>query len=247
MKKFLILIFLVSQMALGRNILVGDRVNLLISGSSQEEVRDALHAFEIDSITEMEKGRIKVAMRGYRPGKQVVQLGDKELIFNIHSSLVEGEDSILPDLSDNTARILGRGRFPWIFLVGILGGVASLIIIGLKLIGREKTADHISPRDRFHSGLSKLGDDDYTYDISHLTREYTDHLTGSNLLSGRYEEDPSGVVSQELIDFLKKLDRLKFARGETGDRRELTAKAREIVKSLEASLDNTDNKGDNNA
>lgn len=246
MKKFLILIFLVSQMALGRDMLIGDRVNLLISGSSLEEVRDALHAFEIDSITEVEKRRIEVAMRGYRPGKEVVQLGNRELIFNIHSSLAEEENSILPDLSDNTAMVLSRGRVPWIFLVGILGAVPTLVIIGLKLIGREKTTDDISPRDRFHSGLSKLGDD-YTYGISHLTREYVDHLTGSNLLSGRYEEDPSGVVSQELIDFLKKLDRLKFAKGETGDREELTAKAREIVKSLEASLDNTDNKGENNA
>ncbi len=230
MKKLLFLIFLVSQLALGREILIGDRINLLISGSSEDKIREAFQAFEIEEIRETDKGKV-VTLRSYHPGEQVVEIGDRKLVFNVKSSLEEGEEEIHSDLSDNSARILTKPRFPWLFAGGVLLALSSLIYLLREVMGRRKREKELSPRDQFYGGLENLKDD-YTYHISYLTREYADHLTGSNLLSGRYEKDKETPL--ELIHFLEKLDRLKFARRSEGDREELIDRARELIESMEA-------------
>lgn len=244
MKKFLVLIFLVSQLALGRDILIGDRINLLISGSTEEKIRKAFHDFEIESISETDGG-LKIALRGYQAGEQVVEIGDKSLVFNIKSSLEGGEKDIYPDLSDNSGRLLSRGSFPWIFVSGILIGLAALTALLWVVIGsRKKCMEQISPRERFYGGLDSLGED-YTYDISYLTREYADHLMGSNLLSGRYEKEME--VPQELTCFLEELDKLKFAKNSLGNREELTARAKKLIGVIEVSQSNTEIKEESNA
>lgn len=229
MKKLLVLILLVSHLALGRDILIGDRINLLISGTSEDKIREAFQAFEIENIRETEKGKV-VTLRSYQAGKQVVEIGDKRLVFNVKSSLEKGEKEIYSDLSDGSGRILTKGRFPWFFAGGVLLGLSSLIYLLVGVIGRRKKKEQLSPRERFYGGLEDLGED-YTYRISYLTREYADHLMGSNLLSGRYEK--SEGAPRELLRFLEKLDRLKFARRSEGDREELKDRARELIESIE--------------
>ncbi len=229
MKKLLFLILLVSHLALGRDILIGDRINLLISGTSEDKIREAFQAFEIENIRESEEGSV-VTLRSYHPGEQVVEIGDKRLVFNVKSSLEEGEKDIYSDLSDGSGRILTKGRFQWLFAGGVLLGLSSLIYLLVGVIGRRKKKEELSPRERFYGGLEDLGEE-YTYDISYLTREYADHLMGSNLLSGRYEK--SEGAPKELLHFLGELDRLKFARRSKGDREELKGRARELIGSIE--------------
>ncbi|GLI55410.1 hypothetical protein PM10SUCC1_09240 [Propionigenium maris DSM 9537] len=229
MKKLLLLILLVSHLALGRDILIGDRINLLISGSSEDKVREAFQAFEIEDIRESEEGSV-VTLRSYHPGEQVVEIGDKRLVFNVKSSLEEGEREIYSDLSDGSARTLAKPRFPWIFAGGVLLGLSSLMYLLVGVIGRRKKKEQLSPREKFYGNLEDLGED-YTYRISYLTREYADHLMGSNLLSGRYEK--SEGAPKELLHFLGELDSLKFARRSEGDREELKDRARELIESIE--------------
>ena len=244
MKKLLFLIFLVSQLALGRDILIGDRVNLLISGSSEDKIREAFHSFEIEEISKKEDG-IKVVIRAYKPGEQVVVIGDKRLVLNIRSSLEGEEKDIYPDLSDNSGRLLGSAPFPWIFASGLLLGFGALISLLWRFTGRRnKDMKHLSPRERFYLGLENLKED-YTYDISYLTREYADYLMGSNLLSGRYEGERE--VPGELINFLSKLDRLKFARKSQGNREELVTKAKELIEGIEVSQSHIVVKEESNA
>ncbi len=244
MKKLLFFIFLVSQLALGRDILIGDRINLLISGSTEKSIREAFHGFEIESIKETDRG-MEVALRGYQTGEQIVKIGDKTLVFNIRSSLQGGEREIYPDLSDESGRSLHRGPLPWVFAGGILTGFGALISLLWGFMGkRRKGMKQLSPRERFYLGLENLGED-YTYDISYLTREYADHLIGSNLLSGRYEGERE--VPGELISFLKGLDRLKFAKNSRGNRGELMAEARELIEKIEVSQSNIDIKEESNA
>lgn len=244
MKKLLFLIFLVSQLALGRDIFIGDRINLLISGSSEDKIREAFHSFEIEKITEEEDG-IKVVLRAYKPGEQVVEIGDRSLVLNIRSSLQGEEKDIYPDLSDNSGRLLSRGPFPWLFVSGVLLGIGALISLLWGFIGRrKKDMKQLNPRERFYTGLGSLGKD-YIYDISYLTREYADHLMGSNLLSGRYEREAE--VPREFIHFLREMDSLKFARKSQGNREELTAKAKKLIEEIELTQSHTNIKEESNA
>lgn len=242
MKKLLFLIFLVSQLALGRDILIGDRINLMISGSSEDKIREAFQAFEIEDIKETEGGSV-VTLRSYQTGEQVVEIGDKKLVLNIKSSLEEGEREIYSDLSDDSGRTLTKGKFPWLFAGGILLGLSSLICLLREVRGRRKREEKISPKERFYGGLEDLGEE-YAYQISYLTREYTDHLMGSNLLSGRYEKE-EGTPS-ELIRFLGELDSLKFARKTEGDREELKGRAKELIESIEAACSTGETREESN-
>ena len=228
MKRTILLLLLVSTLAFGRDILIGDRVDLEIRGAAAGDIREAFNEFEIEEIRETENS-VVVGIRGYTPGKKTVVVGDKILTIDIKSSLEEGEDQIKGTLSDGSSDKMSEGSFPWIFLIGAGAAIISGTVLIWKLIkNRKKAVEEKDPKKRFNKGLERVGED-YPYEISYLLREYGDVLLGGNLLSGRYEEEGKGRLSE----FLKRLDHAKFQKKTSENRDELIDKARELARDME--------------
>jgi len=228
MKRIILLLLLVSTLAFGRDILIGDRIDLEIRGAAGGDIRAAFNEFEIEEIRDTENG-VVVGIRGYTPGKKTVVVGDKILTIDIKSSLEEGEDQIKGTLSDGSSDKMSEGSFPWVFLTG----ASAAIISGTSLIyscikNKKRAVEEKNPKKRFYKGLERVGED-YPYEISYLLREYGDVLLGGNLLSGRYEVEGKGRLSE----FLKRLDHAKFQKKTSENRDELIGKARELALDME--------------
>lgn len=230
MKRIILLLLLVSTLTSGRDILIGDRLDLEIRGAAAGDIRAAFNEFEIEEIRETENG-IVVGIRGYTPGKKTVVVGDKILTIDIKSSLEEGEEQIKNTLSDGSSDRMSEGSFPWIFLTGAAAAIISgMVLIWRFIKNRKEAVEEKDPKKRFHKGLERVGED-YPYEISYLLREYGDVLLGGNLLSGRYETGEEG--KGRLSEFLRRLDHAKFQKRTSENKDELIDKARELALDME--------------
>lgn len=233
MKRILLLIFLVSKLLIGREILIGDKINLAISGSSASEIKQAFQDFEIEDIDRVDD-TYNIVLRGYTPGNHLIELGNKRLIISVKTSLDESnkkDREIYRDLANGGLELTNR-RFPLEFLLGILSTISLTIFILLKK-RREKKEIPLDPKEKFYRGLESLGAEPF-HEISHLLREYIDYIKGTKLLSGNYRDE--NISHEELTDFLYNLDHIKFSNNENNSKDELIEKAKKLAMDIEDSI-----------
>ena len=233
MKRILLLIFFVSKLLIGREILIGDKINLAISGSSIGEIKEAFQNFEIEDIDKSDD-TYNISLRSYAPGSHLIELGDKRLIISVKSSLDESNTVDMPiyrDLSKGRLELTNR-RFPLEFFLGILSTISLIIFILLKK-RKEKKEIPLDPKEKFYRGLESLGVEPF-HEISYLLREYIDHLKGTKLLSGRYRDE--NIHHRELTDFLYSLDHIKFSNNKENSKDGLIEKAKKLAKDIEDSI-----------
>lgn len=234
MKRILLLIFLVSKLLIGRDILIGDRINLAISGSSVSEIKEAFQDFEIEDIDRVEDG-YNIGLRSYSAGNHLIELGGRRLIISVKTSLDETKTKDIPIYKNpSSGRVeLTNRRFPTEFLIGLISTIFLIFFILLKNIRRKKETP-LNPKEKFHRGLESLGAAPF-HEISHLLREYVDHIRGTNLLSGKYNNED--ISCEELTNFLYELDHIKFSNKEINSKDEVIEKAKKLAKDIEDSIE----------
>lgn len=209
MKKLIFTFIFISSIIFAKDIYVGDRVKLQVSGIPEEKIVESFKNsnLELEKIEKDRDGYV-LSIRGFEVGKSTVTLGDKRIVLEIKSSLDEKDKEIYPHLSDNSDTQLYSGRFPYTFVLAIISGILSTLYL-LKNFKFRRKESYISPEAKFENVVANLSDDSWDFDLSMGIREYIDSKYQSHFTNGIYSI--VGVLTPEDIDTIYNLDNYKFS------------------------------------
>ena len=184
-----------------RSIYVGDVLTLDIAAGdlTTAELRAAFGDFEILEIKESQGGRI-LSLRTFEPGEYTIQLGNREIVIDVRSTL---DDIQREELFEGEARTSSPGlAFHWRIMFYVAAGVFALFG-GLLLFGvvRRRAAKTPSPLQVFLDRANALSveDDDFLVRLTLYFKEYLGSLYGRKII---------GRTSREIMDELRGIDRL---------------------------------------
>lgn len=212
MKKTLICCFIFITLTVfsnTRDIYVGDLITLNVTGISKEEI---LKNFEnsdivIEKINPADKGFI-LLIRPLTVGEHKIKLRNNNLTFKVKTTLTEKErkGDIYKHLSNNQDLTLYKGKFPFYFLIFSIIGLFSLFKL-LKIFKLKEK--RLSADVKFHRVLNNLSDENWHFELSLAIREYIDAIYHTHFKNGIYT--PVKDITIEDVNFLEKLDKLKFS------------------------------------
>lgn len=200
---------------------LGDKITVSIKNSSIDEVKEALKNYQLEKIIE-ENGNIIVEIRSFNLGENNIKINDKDIKFNILTNITPEEKNIYLDLSDKSNKKMWTGNVPYILIVSFFAFIGSLILIFKK----EKRIVFLTSEEKFQNKIQNINQENYYYELSYLIREYIDSELKLNYLNGLYKENE--IIDKKDIEFIKKLDYLKFSEEKNGDRNELIIAVRKL-------------------
>jgi hypothetical protein len=217
MKQLFTIFLLLSTLVNAEDIYIGDKINLKVKNSPENEIREALKDWEIIGIKNQGNSKI-VTFQTFETGEKKINIGGNEILINIKTSLTPEEtekkdQEIFLNLSDGSNKILERIPFPYISFISGIGGVLALALLIKEVFRRKKKI--ITPEEKFMKEINSLEDKNWNFGISQLLREYIDIVYPLNFSQGIYKT--YGVITLEDIDFLKDLDTIKFSEGKAGE------------------------------
>ena len=213
MKKILIVIFITLSFILSaKDINVGDTVTLQITGVSKDKIIDSFKntEFSLENIKDGKDGAVILSVKGFKTGKNTINIGSKEVSIDIKSLLNPEDKEIFINLSDESNKNLFLHQFPYVtFISGITGiGALIFILLGLKL--KKDKIIFLTPEEKFENEMSILSGDKWFYEMSYALREYIDKKYGSHFINGIYS--PIKNLNDEDIQFIEWLDNYKFSK-----------------------------------
>lgn len=227
MKEKLVGIFLLfSLLSFAKTYNIGDKITLKIDGEvNKSEIEKSLEDYKIDSLSEEKDGSFIVTFTTYKVGENEVVLGDKKLKIDVVSTIEPNEKEIYEALSNPNNRYIDQD-YPHMGILTILAGVIAVITaFFMYLVDRAK-----NPYVIFKKGMSKVTNDNWREKVSLELRRYIDNSYNTNFLGGEYKL--VSPLEEEDIEFIKKMDYLKFAPNRDGECSEYKRKALEIVDRL---------------
>lgn len=222
MKRLVIIIFIfATTLVMGRDIYIGTPVVLKVEDIGLETLRSELE----EQGVELEESKVVgssayLKVRLYKVGENKITLNGTPIIIDVRSALL-GEKEIVANLDDGSNLVGEKEMFPFLFLIGVIAGIVSLMSI------RYKKVKNISPQEIFYSEMDNIGSD-YSYDISRALRVYIDSLLGSKLISGEYSK-----LDKDIKDFLYELDYQKFSSRKNFTKELLKERAISIARDIE--------------
>ncbi|MDU1912197.1 hypothetical protein [Fusobacterium sp.] len=233
MKKILIIIFMTLSLVLSaKDINVGDTITLQITGVSKDKIIDSFKntEFSIENIKDGKDGTIILSIRGFKTGKNIINIGNKEINIDIKSLLTPEDKEIFINLSDENNKNLFLHQFPYVTLISSITGIGALLIILFSLkIKKDKTI-LLNPEEKFENEMNALSDDKWFYEMSYALREYIDKKYGSHFINGIYS--PIKNLNDEDIRFIEWLDNYKFSKNRVDYFQQSKEKAFEIYGKL---------------
>lgn len=213
MKKILIVIFMTLSLILSaKDINIGDTVTLQITGVSKDKIVNSFKdtEFSIENIKDGKDGAVILSVKGFKTGKNTINIGNKEINIDIKSLLSPEDKEIFINLSDESNKNLFLHQFPYVTLISVITGIGALmfILLGLK-IKKDKTV-LLNPEEKFENEMNSLPDDKWFYEMSYALREYIDRKCGSHFINGIYS--PIKNLNDEDIQFIEWLDNYKFSK-----------------------------------
>ncbi len=227
MKKIFGTMFLMfSFISFSNDYYIGEDIVLKISGiSSKNEIEKSLENFKIRDIEKNTNDEYVVRFTSFNPGENLIKIGDKELKFNVLSSLSENDTKIYENLEKKENMYVEKD-YPYLAIYSIESGII-LLILGLYLVIRDILKN---PFYIFRKDMRKVTKENWREKISLALRRCIDLNYNTNFLNGDYKI--IGVISENDIEFLKKLDYLKFSQDKAGDRTIYQKQATELVKKI---------------
>lgn len=210
---------------MSKPIYIGDKINLKIDNTTQDELQNAFKDFHIDKAQDE-----KITFRSFKVGDNIVDLKNNEINLKITSTLSPEDKNIFLNLSNGKDQLVKNPSFPFIFLLGIFIFIISFVGLIKNLIKKSKLKNNISPKERCKNILENLDDRNFPFEISTALREYIDYLYNTKFLSGDYSEINS--ISSSDIEFLYSLDFYKFSNKQSDDKIKLQKRGFEIFNKL---------------
>ncbi|MEG0301136.1 MAG: hypothetical protein RSA57_09400 [Cetobacterium sp.] len=231
MKKIIFVFMLLSLLSFSKEYNIGDQITIKISGDiTKNEIETAFKDYKINNIKKDENFYI-VNFTSYKVGKNEVVIGNKKLNIDIISTINDSENEIYQNLADPNNRYVEKD-YPHMF---ILSGIAGLIafLTGILMIIVDRARD---PYIIFKKRISKINDANWREEISFELRTFIDNTLKTNFLGGEYIL--KSPIIEEDINFIKKLDYVKFSSNKDGDYLKYRDQAIEIVERLRKELKN---------
>ncbi len=213
MKKILIVIFITLSLILSaKDINVGDTVTFQITGVSKDKIIDSFKntEFSIENIKDGKDGAVILSVKGFKTGKNIINIGNKEVSIDIKSLLNPEDKEIFINLSDESNKNLFLHQFPYVTLISGITGIGALIFILLGLKLKKDKIIFLTPEEKFENEMSILSDDKWFYEMSYALREYIDKKYSSHFINGIYS--PIKNLNDEDIQFIEWLDNYKFSK-----------------------------------
>lgn len=229
MKKILIVIFITLSLILSaKDINVGDTVTLQITGVSKDKIIDSFKntEFSIENIKDGKDGVVILSVKGFKTGKNTINIGNKEVNIDIKSLLNPEDKEIFINLSDESNKNLFLHQFPYVTLISGITGIGALIFILLGLKLKKDKIIFLTPEEKFENEMSILSDDKWFYEMSYALREYIDKKYNSHFINGIYS--PIKNLNDEDIQFIEWLDNYKFSKNRENYFQQSKEKAFEI-------------------
>lgn len=229
MKKILIVIFITLSLILSaKDINVGDTVTLQITGGSKDKIIDSFKntEFSIENIKDGKDGVVILSVKGFKTGKNTINIGNKEVSIDIKSLLNPEDKEIFINLSDESNKNLFLHQFPYVTLISGVTGIGALIFILLGLKIKKDKIIFLTPEEKFENEMSILSDDKWFYEMSYALREYIDKKYNSHFINGIYS--PIKNLNDEDIQFIEWLDNYKFSKNRENYFQQSKEKAFEI-------------------
>lgn len=231
MKKIIFLFMLLSLLSFSKEYNIGDEITIKISGDiTKNEIETAFKDYKVNNIKK-DKNFYIVNFTSYKVGKNEVVIGNKKLSIDIVSTINDSENEIYQELANPNNRYIEKD-YPHMF---ILSGIAGLLafLAGVLMIIVDRAKD---PYIIFKKRISKINDTNWREQISLELRTFIDSTLETNFLGGEYIlKNP---VTEEDINFIKKLDYIKFSSNKNGNYLEYKDQAIEIVERLRKELKN---------
>jgi len=213
-------IFPMQAIAESRNIYVGDLIDIKVITKefSRSELEEKFKDFEIVSINEDREGFL-ITLRTFETGEKKIQLGDKEIIIDVKSTLddIQRDDVFEGSLDPEEAGFSVEWRDIFYLLLAIM--LVSGCISFRKYLAKRKIRI-LTPFEQFVMQINSipLDDDNFFVKLTAGLKEYiesaysccirgktsTELVNAISGLPGLYESLPA------IRSWLTECDRLKF-------------------------------------
>ena len=184
---------------------VGDIIPLELKTSmTEEELRDKFREFYIEDMKEKEGG-YKLLLRPRKAENTIVNLGNKNVDFEVEALLKDKSDLKVEEMTGNINQKLKDKSFPYYIFSFYL--LLPLVYFWKIKEGPCKKKEE-SPDKEFERAFGHLKDgEEFVFDLSRIFRRYLDRVEGSRLLYGDFE-----LNNGEVKDFLLYLEELKYTK-----------------------------------
>lgn len=210
MKKIIFLFFLIGNLIFARNIYIGDKIKIEVSGMNISQIKDGFKnsKFSIDELKEIDKDKYEVIFHTFDIGENSLILGNKKITVDVKSSITPKDKDIYRDLSDLSNKKLYISKFPYINLISIVLFIGSLIYL-LKNIKFYKKKRKIDKEEIYNNRMKNIDSKNWDENLSFAIREYIDNTYKTHFLNGFYEV--KNKITEDDISFLNLLDEYKFS------------------------------------
>jgi len=199
-----------------RSIYIGDIINLEVSNTTKEDIREAFRSFEIVDIKDVSGGFL-VSLRTFDIGEHKIILGNTEIIITVQSTLddIQNEDIFEGDTDVIESGIIFDWRTSFLVALGVF--VLSGVIVLFKSLPKRKHRE-LTPHELFlkRSATLSLDDENYFVDLTFYFKEYIGAVSG-NIVGKTTAEIVSHLATaqppfalNEIEEWLEECDRLKF-------------------------------------
>lgn len=229
-----------------RPLYVGDLIELKITtlAFSEEEIREKFHDFEIVALEKKPDG-YQLTLRTFETGEKVIQLGDKEIIIDVRSTLEQHDRD---DVFEGSSDVLKPGFSPD---ARIFAGLAALLFLvsGGILLGkalRKRKLSRLTPLQRFLKAVNQVSLDhkDAFVQLTFCLKEYLEtsfslRIRGKTSREILRELTPVEELQKLLAgirSWLEECDCLKFSgnEGSVEKRQELFLALKELAEKIDA-------------
>ncbi|WP_297406533.1 hypothetical protein [uncultured Cetobacterium sp.] len=224
MKKITMIFLLFSLLAYGKEYNIGDNITLKIQGDiSKNQIEKAFKPYKNVDITKSNNEYI-VSFTSYKVGVNKIKIGNTNLKIDIKSTLTKKDKELKKDLANKENKFIIKD-YPYktigSFIVGLF-----LIILSIILFILKRNRD---PFNIYNKNIKNINMDKWKDELSYSLRNYIDGEYKSSFLNGEYNLDK---LTFEDIEFIKKLDYLKFSKNSDNDYEKYKEKSMEIIERL---------------
>ncbi len=246
---FFILLFLLCQghvLAEERELYVGDLIELKITTTafSEEELREKFSDFEIVALESKPDG-YRLTLRTFETGEKTIQMGDSEIIINVHSTL---EQYNRDDVFEGSSNVLSPRFSPdWRIVAGLFAllFLASGGFVLIKALQKRKLS-RLTPLQKFLKDVMQvsLGDKDAFVQLTFCLKVYLESAfsfrirgkTSSEIIKEITPVEELQENLPEIRSWLEECDYLKFSgnEGSREKRQELFVALKALVETVDA-------------
>lgn len=232
MKRLVTMFFLASTLLFSKDYYIGDKISLKINKQIDEkQIENAFKNFKILKKIKDKNGDTIITFTSLTPGENILQIGDKEILIPIKSSIGEKDIKIYNKLADK------KNRYDYNFFseknIIILTSCIFSLLLGIFFWYEDRKKNAYL---NFKISMKKVNSENWREDISYYLRRYIDKTFNSNFLGGDYIEN--GLIDKKDIEFLKELDKLKFMPNSLEKYEEVKEKAFKFARKIEGGKKN---------